>query len=488
MTAEERISNRDAPSPNRDRMVLPRRLGVLGLAFLLVAFNAPIAAMAGFQQLSIGFGNGSGAPSAFLIAGAVLLIFSVGFVGMSKYTPNPGAYYRYVVDGMGRSAGLAGAFLATVAYIALLPGSVIYLGLVLVDTNTRLFGTPVFSWQTWAVISMVVVTVIGLLRVDVSMKVLGSLVLVECVVVAVWELAIFAKGGPEGYSTASFSGSEILSGSLGLAVLFAMLTMIGIETPAAFRAEARDPDTSVRRATYLGIGFLAVFYALGSWVYIISQGPSKVVDEALNDPVGSFMNSIEAYIGSYFVHITTIVLVTSQLAATNAGLGIASRYVHALSRDHVFPHRLAKVHRRLESPYLSVLAVVGIGAVAVALAIVSGIDAVPAYAAMTGAGIYFLLPLLAMTSISVIIFFRRNPQLNPGPWVSLVAPGLSAVAIIALFILVTPKLDILTGSTAGAIVAMIGVVVVPAIGVALAVFFKRRRPDVYNHIGGALPD
>lgn len=488
MTTDKNVSAKDALTAKGDRVALPRRLGVLGLAFLLVAFNAPIAAMAGFQQLSIGFGNGAGAPSAFLIAGAVLLLFSVGFVGMSKYTSNPGAYYRYVVDGLGRPAGLAGAFLATVAYIALLPGSVIYLGLVLVDANTRLFGTPVFSWQAWAVISLVVVTGIALLRVDMSMKVLGSLVLVECVVVAIWEFAIFAKGGPEGYSTASFSGSEILSGSLGLAILFAMLTMIGIETPAAFRAEARNPDQSVRRATFLGIGFLAIFYALGSWVYIISQGPSTVVDQALNDPVGSFMNSIETYIGSYFVHITTVVLVTSQLAATNAGLGIASRYVHALSRDRVFPHKLATVHRRLESPYLAVLAVVAIGAIAVVLAIISGIGAVPAYAAMTGAGIYFLLPLLAMTSISVIVFFRRNPDLNPGPWVSMIAPGLSAVAIIVLFVLVTPKLDILTASKPGAVVAMIGVVAVPVIGVALALIFKKRRPEIYEGIGGALPD
>lgn len=485
------MTHLDAPQPGTGVTtttdeILPRRLGTFALVFLLVAFNAPIAAMAGFQQLAIGFGNGPGAPAAFLIAGLVLLIFSVGFIGMSRYSANPGQYYRYVVDGLGRPAGLAGAFLATAAYIALLPGAVIYLGLVMVDTTTRLLGAPVGNWQVWSLISLAVVTVLSLLRVDLSMKVLGTLVALECIVVAVWEAAILIKSGPEGYSPGSFVGPEVLSGSVGLAIMFAMLTMIGVEAPACFRDEARDPDRSVGRATYIGVGFLTVFYAIGSWVYVISQGPSKVVDEALNAPVESFMGSIDAYIGAVFLNITTVVLVTSQLAATNAGLYMASRYLHALGRDRALPRQCAKVHPRLQSPHVAVLSVVGIGLVVVVLAIISGVEAVPAYAAMTGAGIYLLLPLLAMTSVSVICFFRRNPTLNPNRWVTVVAPALSAVSIAALFVLVTPNLEILTGSKAGAVIAVLSAVVIPAAGVALALFYRRNRPEVYARIGNTI--
>lgn len=97
--------------------ILPKRLGVVGLTILIIAWNAPVAAMAGFQQLAIGLGNGIGAPVAFVVAGLVLLLFCVGFIAMSKHTSNPGAYYRYVVDGLGRPAGLAAAFIATTAYI-----------------------------------------------------------------------------------------------------------------------------------------------------------------------------------------------------------------------------------------------------------------------------------------------------------------------------------------------------------------------------------
>ena len=479
----DRVDHPASSSGSRMGEILPRRLGVAGLVFLIVAWNAPVAAMAGFQQLTIGLGNGIGAPITFIVAGAVLLLFAVGFIAMSKHSPNPGAYYRYVVDGLGKPAGLAAAFLATTAYIVFVPGTLLFLGLIFTDMTARLFGDPVGNWQIWSLVSVVIVAALGLLRVDLSMRVLGVLVGVEVVVVALWEGAIFVQGGPEGYSTESFLPSNIFSGSIGLGVLFAMLTMIGIETCACFRDEARDPDRSVGRATIVGIVFLAIFYAAGSWVYIISQGPSQVVDEAQTDPVGSFFNSIDAYLGSFVVTLVTVVLVTSQLAATNALLAMASRYLHAMGRDRTLPRQLAQVHPRLESPYVAVLTVVGISLVAVLACIASDVDVVAAYAAMTGAGIYLLLPLLVLTSISVIVYFRRNPELSPGPWASMVAPGLSAVALAVLFVLVTRELQVLTVTGTGAVIAEIAVVVVPVVGFLLALRYRTAKPDVYERIG-----
>ena len=474
-------------SASGHREILPRRLGVVALVALIVAWNAPVAAMAGFQQLAIGVGNGIGAPITFLVAGVVLLIFAVGFVAMSRHSPNPGAYYRYVVDGLGRPAGLAAAFLATVAYIVFVPGTLLFLGLIFTDMTNRLFGHPVGNWQVWAIVSILIITALGLLRVDLSMRVIGTLVVVEVIIVALWEGAILIKGGPAGYSTESFSPSSVFSGSPGLAVLFAMLTMIGIETCACFRNEARDPERSVARATYIGIIYMMVFYAVGSWVYIISQG-DQAVEVSSKDPVGSFFNSIDTYLGSFFVTLTSVILVTSQLAATNALMAMASRYLHALGRDRSLPKQLARVHPRLESPYVAVLTVIGISSVGVVLSIVSKVDVVAAYAAMTGAGIYLLLPLLVMTSLSVIVYFRRHPELSPGAWPALVAPVISAAALTALFVLVTRELKVLTVTGVGATIAMVAVVIVPLVGLLLALFYRAKRPEIYARIGNPLEE
>ena len=462
---------------------LPRRLGVPALVLMIVAFNAPIAAMAGFSQLSIAFGNHIGAPISFLVAGAILLLFSVGFVGMSRYIDNPGAFYRFIVAGIGRPSGLAGAFLATAAYLLLSSGSYPYMGLVAVDFATRLTGGPVFPWQVWTGIFLLIITALGLLRIDLSMKVLGVLVCLEVAMVAIWQAAVLIGGGPEGYSLASYTPAAFMQGSPGMGILLAMLCMIGIEAGACFRAEVRDPERAVGRATYFAIVFLAFFYSLGVWLYIVTQGASHAVHSAATDPVGSFFNSVQTYLGGVFVHLVSLVLVTSQMAALNSVQGSASRYLYALGRDGVLPRKLGQVHSKLESPHVAVLTAAGISLVVLGAVIWLRIDPVAAYGALSGMGIYFLVPLLIATSSSVILFYRRNRQIRTDRWTRLIAPALAAVALTALFALTSLNLKVLVGTRTMTIVSLLAVAIVPASGFFLALFYRARRPATYALIG-----
>ena len=481
MADESLLSSAAAPATATEH--LPRRLGVPALVLIIVAFNAPIATMAGFAQLSVGFGNGVGAPVSFLIAAAILLIFSVGFVGMSRYIDNPGAFYRFIVTGLGRPAGLLGAFLATAAYLLLCAGSYPYLGLIIVDQTARLTGSPVLSWQAWSLIFLVVITALGLMRIDLSMKVLGTLVCLEIAVVAIWEVAVLLRGGPEGYTATSFTPAGFLAGSPGLGVLFAMLCMIGIEAGACFRAETRNPEKAVGRATYTAIAFMGVFYAIGVWCYVMTQGASKAVDNAVNDPVGSFFNSVHDFLGVFFLDVVAIILITSQMAAINAIQGAASRYLFDLGRDRVLPQVLGRVHRRLESPYVAVLVVAGFSLVVILAIWASGLDAVKSYAALTGGGIYFLLPLLIVTSVAVIVFYRRHPELPANTWTRLVAPALAAVSLVVLLVLTSLNLSVLVATQASAYGVMLAVVVVAASGYLLALHYRKRKPAVYATIG-----
>lgn len=463
--------------------VLPRRLGAIALMLIIVAFNAPIATMAGFAQLSVGFGNGVGAPVAFFVAGAILLLFAVGFVAMSRYIEHPGAFYRFIVAGLGRAPGLGAAFVACVAYILLTAGSYPYMGLVAVDLMNRLTGSQVLPWQGWTLVFLGIITVLGLLRIDLSMKVLGTLVCLEITVVAIYEIAAAIQGGPEGYSSSSFSPTTFATGHLGLGVLFAMLCMIGIEAGACFRDEAKDPERSVGRATYGAIIFMAIFYGLGVWFYIISQGASKVVKEAQTDPVGSFLTSVHDYLGAFFVTVVAAILVTSQMAAINAIQGAASRYLFSLGRDHVMPSPLARVHRRLQSPYVAVLTVSLTCLAILAVIMIGRFDVVRSYAALTGMGIYFILPLLILTSAGVVVFYRKNLHLPVSWWSAVIAPALACIGLIILFVLVSGNMTVLAGSQTVGYVAMALVVIVFFAGLLLALRFKRTRPDVYDTIG-----
>ena len=81
-------------------------LGARSITFLVVAAAAPLTVMAGVAPLAILVG-GIGAPAGYLAAGAVLMLFAVGFMAMTRHTGGAGAFYSYITLGLGRTTGMA---------------------------------------------------------------------------------------------------------------------------------------------------------------------------------------------------------------------------------------------------------------------------------------------------------------------------------------------------------------------------------------------
>jgi len=104
------VSQRDVP------MLRKHAVGLAGVLFLTVTGSAPISAMLFNTPLVVGFGNGLGAPAAFLFATIILTIFSVGYVAMSRKVTTAGGFYSYISHGLGRELGLGTGFGAVVAY------------------------------------------------------------------------------------------------------------------------------------------------------------------------------------------------------------------------------------------------------------------------------------------------------------------------------------------------------------------------------------
>src|SRR5687767_5600466 len=95
-----------------------QQLGVASIVFMALAAVAPMGAVIGVIPLVIAFGNGAGAPGAWLIAGAVLLLFAVGYAAMSRHVTNAGGFYTFIARGLGKLAGVSASFVAVVAYNA----------------------------------------------------------------------------------------------------------------------------------------------------------------------------------------------------------------------------------------------------------------------------------------------------------------------------------------------------------------------------------
>ena len=117
-----------APAPTDPPRTLQGRIGVVELMLTVLAFSAPLTVVAAFAVFVLSYN--SSAPIAFAVAVALLMLFAVGYTTMTKYLPNPGAFYAYITAGLGRHLGLGSSFLAMFGYVAMGVGTVAFFGTV----------------------------------------------------------------------------------------------------------------------------------------------------------------------------------------------------------------------------------------------------------------------------------------------------------------------------------------------------------------------
>ncbi len=120
---------------------LSGRLGTTAIVLMVVAAAAPLTVVSSNAPLSIALGNGVGAAWGFMIAAVVLLFFAVGFVSMTPFVKDAGAFFSYVTVGLGARAGIATSAVALVTYTCI--QCAVY-GFVGVATNNLVvnFGGP----------------------------------------------------------------------------------------------------------------------------------------------------------------------------------------------------------------------------------------------------------------------------------------------------------------------------------------------------------
>ncbi|ANW67246.1 hypothetical protein BCA37_30160 [Mycobacterium sp. djl-10] len=472
------------PTPtNAESASLRGRMGVAELALTVLAFAAPLASVVGVLPLVIIFG-GVGAPLAFVAATVVLLLFSVGYTTMSRYLPNPGAFYAYISAGIGKPVGLASSFLAMLGYMMVGLGITLFFGIVAADTVATTLHGPDLPWWSYSILLVLIVGVLGYLRIDLSAKVLSVVMVVEILIVLVFDAAVGAKGGPEGRSLEPFAWSAFSQGQVGVAILFAVITFLGFEATAIFREEAKDPRRTVPRATYLAVACIGAFYILTTWLLIVAYGTTQAADVANANAPAMFTDAMETFVGTWGRDTINILVVTSAFAAVLSCQNIIARYGHSLGIDRALPPALGKVHPRHGSPHISSLVFTTIFFIGVL--VFSQTDPAKTYAWLAGAGGFPLLLLMFLTSVAVLVFFHRSRGqiVDTTPWHTTVAPSLAIMGLGAALYLSFTNFTLVTGGDSGiAVTLQVVVWAVFAVGIVTAVFFRAKRPETYARIG-----
>ncbi|EPC9792155.1 hypothetical protein NUKP32_48620 [Klebsiella variicola] len=174
---------------NSESQLKKNSLGIWSLIFFVVAAASPLTGVVGGLPVSISAGNGAGIPAIYVIAGLILIVFSFGYVGMSRHVTNAGAFYSYISLGLGRNTGVAALMVALLAYFAIQLGVATLFGFfceMYVHDHLNLQ----IPWWVFSVGMLIVVRVLRIESVEVGGKVLGVLMLMEVGIILLTDFAV----------------------------------------------------------------------------------------------------------------------------------------------------------------------------------------------------------------------------------------------------------------------------------------------------------
>ncbi|MET7808547.1 APC family permease [Micromonospora chersina] len=473
--------------PDTVSAVLARgRLGIPAVVFFVVAAAAPLTAVAGGATTGYAVTGVLGIPLAYLVVAAVLALFAVGYVAMSRRIVNAGAFYTYVTRGLGRPAGVAAAIVALLAYNSMQIGLYGVFGAVLSRFLNDRFGMDT-SWWLCAVIACAVIAVLGLLRIDLNGKVLAVLLIAECVIALVYDAVMVARPVNDlGVSFDTLAPDNLIGPGIGAALVTGIAGFVGFEGTTVFAEETKDPKRTVPRATYIAVAVTGLLYGLSAWAMSVATGPDQIVAAAQTEGTDLIFNLVAPHLTSSLVTLGRWLFITSLFAALLSFHHTVARYAFALGRERVLPSVLGRTSRRTGAPKAG-----SILQTALALVVLTGYvlaDADPIvhlFFWLTSLGALGVLILMTATSVAVVSYFTRIAH-RDGMWRTALAPFLSALALGAILAVTVEQFDTLLGVDPTSPLRWLfpaSYALAAATGLAWAFTLRAARPDVYQTIG-----
>lgn len=441
------MSNTDSTHSSTDSAQHSLRagsLGVMGIAFFVIASIGPMSAVVGGVSLAFASGPGAGVPVLFVITGILLLLFAVGFVAMSRHVVSAGGFYEYIGAAFGIRAKRAAGYLALLSYYSVVLALWALVSVTLAGFVVE-FGGPDISWVYYMLGGQLIVAFLGSRDVNVSARVLGFLTVAEILIILILNAAVIAQGGAEGLSMGPFDPSIALDGNIGAGLLFCIAVFLGFEGTAIYSEEAKDPKRTIPIATYLCVGLISVFYIVTTWVLAIAFGVDSVQAAAQGDPANMVFSVGADYIGNSFVDAMKILFVTSTFAACLGLHNAVSRYQFSLARERMLPQALSSTHPVRKSPTRSSLVQSTIGIVITLLAWLTEQDPIHiVFALLLAIGTLGIIVIWVFTSAAIVKFFLTQTH-DQSRFKTFVAPTVSGLGLAWIVFQLLQSWDLQTG-------------------------------------------
>jgi amino acid transporter len=218
-----------------------------------------------------------------------------------------------------------------------------------------------------------------------------------------------------------------------------------------------------------------------------ATGAEQVSSVAKSDPGAFVLNLSLAHLGAWGADAVSLLVLTSSFAAVLGLFNNSARYLYALGRDGVLPRAMAQTHPRHHSPHVAGLVLTAALLIVFVLAVIAGLDPLTNVAtALVGLGSVGLMALLAITSLTIPIFFAKRRTFGLAVTV---APAVGGLVIAAATVLAFLNYSVLTGVDSAVINRMPYLLIaLAAFGAGQALWLRRRSPALYQRIASTRVD
>jgi len=422
------------------------RLGVRAVVFYVMTAVAPLTVVAGILPTAYAVTGLLGLPIACVVVGVALSIWSVGYVAMARHLPHAGPFYAYVSHGLGKIPGVGAAWVSILAYnclTAALHGGIGGYAALLVARHTGVSA----PWWIYSLAAWALVFVLGLCRVDLPGALLAVLLVIEVVVIAVYDIAFVAAPGPQGFATETLSPANLLHGGVGALLAIAVLGFTGFETTVVFSEESKNPSRTIPTATFVSIAFITAVYSVSAWAMAVSTGSAGIVATAgKHVATGDLLFALaDRHLGRFLSDVGTYLMLTSIFAALLSFHNTTARYAFALGRERVIPSFFGGT-TSLGVPRVGSMVQSVLGLLFIACYALIGLDPlVQGFYALGTAGGFGVLILITWSAYAIFFYFRRHPQPEENAWRTTAAPLLAALLSTCILAVAVLNIDTMLG-------------------------------------------
>ncbi|MCW2688002.1 MAG: amino acid permease-associated region [Mycobacterium sp.] len=478
---------RSGPSASNVTAALDRgKLTLLAVISLAATGAAPLTVIAGGATTGWLVTGVLGIPVAYAAIMIPLWLFSVGYTQMSRRIVNPGAFYSYIAQGLGRIPGVGAAAVALLGYNAMQIGLYGGFGAVLSGFLASRFSVHI-AWGWLAAGAWLLIAILGVRRIAFVGKVLTVLLYAEIVIAIVYAVVELAHPAGGRLDTATLNPANLWGAGAGAALVTAITGYVGFEATAVYSREAKNPARNIPRATYLSLLVIGVLYTVCSWAMAVAAGSSTLIKQATDN--GSELMFVLAgkHLAQIWIDCGHILFCSSLFAALLAFHTTASRYGYALGKERILPKWMGSMSRTTGAPLAGSLTQSALAIVVILTYVIEGWDPMTKlFFWVTVLGGLGVLILMAFASVAVIAYFKRQPARELSAWQRWIAPLLGAVTLGWVLWETVAQFDVLLGvqpddSTRWVLPGLY--LAAAVIGVLWAVVLNATRPDIYAGIG-----